>query len=70
MLHIFSILYLDSYNSTYEILNKNLKKVYFLTIEINKKIYLDDFINIKLKEDLFIFKKFLDDFFNFLIGIV
>lgn len=54
------------YHGTYELLNTSISNAFCLTIEINKKIYLEDIYSPKIIANLPFLKKFLDEFFIYL----
>ena len=51
------------YHDTYELLNTSISNAFCLTIEITKKIYLEDVFSPKVIANLPFLKKFLDEFF-------
>ena len=55
------------YNDTYELLNASISNAFCITIEINKKIYLDDIYNPKIRDDITSIKKYLDEFLLYLL---
>ncbi len=68
-LYHFKVSFKFPYADSYHILNRRKNNIYSMTIELNKKIYLENFIFPSCKTELYNLRKYLDEFFVYLLNI-